>query len=315
MARPDFALETECLSFAFPFRQVLRDVTLSLPFASITTLAGLNGAGKSTLLRCLAGVEPRYTGHVRLFGLDTRKEPMKTRQLAGFLNDSFGFPSGQTVGQFLQYIAGLRGFTGAALKNTLDYTRDILRLSQDMWEMTAATLSGGLRQRVGLAGALVHQPRLVFLDEPVSMLDPPAKREFFNLLDTLRSNKITVLLSMHHLEEMATFSDNFIVLSEGQVIDHSALSVLDADGAAATSARRVYLKITGEAAAYSPLVLRCTGLKTVRCRGSEMVLELRASDADIAALVRLLVLNKMPLVSFRVAAFSLDDLFQRGAVS
>lgn len=311
MANTHIAVQTEGLSFALPFRQVLVDVALSLPVATITSLVGLNGAGKSTLLRCLAGVEPRYTGCIRILGHDSRKEPLKTRRILGFLSDTFGFPNGQTVGQFLEYMAGLRGFSGLALKDTVMQTRDMMSFSSDIWGMTTTSLSGGVRQRVALAGALVHQPRVLLLDEPTALLDTAARRELFAVLDMLRDNSVTVLLSIPNTEDAAMVTDNTILLAAGRMIDADASWPKDKDS---VQARRIQLQVVGEAATYQSLVSECTGIKTVRCYHDAMRLEFRASDADLSKLIRLLVLKKMPIVSFNVRAYTVDDDLQTVAL-
>lgn len=212
-------IAVENLVFDYPGLRALHGVSFEIMPGSITALVGPNGAGKTTLLRCIASLETPVAGHVQVDGLDVHKFPRDCHRLMGYLSDFFGLYDELTVEQCLRHRAGAQeiapGRQAALVQQAAERTGLAARLGQK-----AGQLSRGLRQRLAIAQAILHEPRVVLLDEPASGLDPEARHELSQLLTRLRGDGMTLLVSSHILAELADYSTHMMILREGRVLEH-----------------------------------------------------------------------------------------------
>jgi ABC-2 type transport system ATP-binding protein len=215
--REPLAVEVQDLSFSYGDRQALSDVSFSIARGEIFSLLGPNGGGKTTLFKLLATLVPCQSGTVRIFGYNLRGD---TRALRRRLGVVFQYPSVDgklTVAENLAHHGHLYNMTGHRLKERIAAILDRLGLTVRADDLVE-TLSGGLRRRVELAKALLHEPELLVLDEPSTGLDPSARREFFNYLVHLRENEgVTIVLTTHHMEE-AERCDRIGILHQGRLV-------------------------------------------------------------------------------------------------
>lgn len=197
-------------------RRVFDDFTWSMG-TGLTGLLGPNGAGKSTLLRVLAGLQSVDAGVLALDGATFAADPSAWRGRVGYLPQDFGLYPALSVRETLEHFAGLKGYTAAgARRDAVDWWLQTVNL----WEVqhdAVRTLSGGMRQRVGLAIALCGGPRLVLLDEPTTGLDPDERRRLYDVLrDVARS--AVVILSTHITEDVVGMADHIVRLEHGRVV-------------------------------------------------------------------------------------------------
>ncbi|MCD6324639.1 MAG: ABC transporter ATP-binding protein, partial [Desulfurococcales archaeon] len=195
--------------------QALMGVTFSVPKGCIAGLVGPNGAGKTTTLKIAQGVLRRDYGDVKVLGYDPWDEGDSVRRLVGFLPEAPQFPSAP-VWRLLTHVAELKS-PGEAEREV----RRVVRLTgiKDIIRRSARKLSGGFRQRVALALALIGEPRLLLLDEPASNLDPNARTQLYDLLQTLRRDYgIDIVVSTHILAEARDIVDYLDVISKGLVV-------------------------------------------------------------------------------------------------
>jgi ABC-2 type transport system ATP-binding protein len=199
-------------------------LTMEVPAGSVFGLLGPNGAGKTTTLRLLAGLTRATAGRASVAGLDVATDPLGVRRRLGYLEQdprAYGWMTGREQLQLLGRLHGLEGYQlEAAVGDALD--RVDLRTAADR---RAATYSGGMRQRLGIAGALVHRPPVVILDEPVSVLDPEGRRDVLNLIAALRGST-TVLFSTHVLADVERICDRVGILDHGRLVVEGELGVL-----------------------------------------------------------------------------------------
>jgi len=215
-------IEVNNLSYRYATQQALRDVTFTLEPATITALVGPNGAGKSTLLRCMAALDSPFSGDIKLWGRDTHESPRACHELLGFLSDQFGLYDDLTIEQSLGYMAMAHHLPQQTWQPRVELVSRQLGLADRMRQKTGE-LSRGLRQRVAIAQAIMHQPKLLLLDEPASGLDPEARHELSSLLKLLRGEGMTIVVSSHILAELADYSTHMLVLREGVIRSHQAL--------------------------------------------------------------------------------------------
>ena len=211
-------IRVENLIFDYPGKRVLDDISFRLPKGSITALVGANGVGKTTLMRCMAALHAPLSGTVYLDGLDVQEQPRESHRLLGYLPDFFGLYNELTVSQHLIFAAQSHDRWGQERDRMVRRTAERLRLTERMNER-AAQLSRGWRQRLGIAQAIIHEPRLLFLDEPASGLDPAARRDLSELFQSLRDLGMTLLVSSHILAELAEYSTHMLTLHDGKNLE------------------------------------------------------------------------------------------------
>jgi ABC-2 type transport system ATP-binding protein len=207
------------LSFNYPGVRALDNVSFHLPAGSITALVGPNGAGKTTLLRCLAALEEPVAGAIEINSVDVLAEPRRCHRQLGYLSDFFGLYEQLTVRQCLLHAAAVNGVPPEDEATTA--VRAATRLGiADRLDVPARALSRGLRQRLGTAQAIVHEPKVLLLDEPASGLDPEARHSLAKLFLQLRNEGMTLLVSSHILAELEEYSTEMLVLRQGRIVSH-----------------------------------------------------------------------------------------------
>ncbi|AMC35821.1 ABC transporter ATP-binding protein [Janthinobacterium sp. B9-8] len=226
------------LTFDYPGHRALNQLNLSVERGSVTALVGANGAGKTTLMRCIAGLETPLSGSIAVAGLDVQEEPRAVHRQMGYLSDFFGLYQDLTVAQCLEYAAASQGLAKEAIAAAISSTAQRLSL-QDRLGQKASSLSRGLRQRVAIGQAIIHAPQVLLLDEPASGLDPEARNELAILFRQLQASGMTLLVSSHILAELEAYSSHMLVLKDGKILEHRALS----NGSHGTSSRALQLSL------------------------------------------------------------------------
>jgi ABC-2 type transport system ATP-binding protein len=194
----------------------LKDVSLTLN-NGMFGLLGPNGAGKSSLMRTIATLQEADNGTVFLDDLDVLKNKTEVRQILGYLPQEFGVYPKISAERMLDHIAQLKGINNASERKELvcDLLENV-NLSKDR-KKHLGTFSGGMKQRFGIAQALIGNPKLIIVDEPTAGLDPAERNRFYNLLSQLGENTI-VILSTHIVEDVSTLCSNFAIIFQGEVL-------------------------------------------------------------------------------------------------
>jgi len=197
----------------------LRDFSLELE-AGVLGLLGPNGAGKSTLMRILATVTARTGGIVTWNGVDIAEHPDNLRQVLGYLPQDFGLYPNLNALEFLEYMAAIKGLDGKSAKRRIDELLQLVNLV-DSAKRPLGGYSGGMKQRVGIAQALLNDPQLLIVDEPTAGLDPEERVRFRNLLADLAGERI-VILSTHIVSDVEATATSIAIINKGQRITHAA---------------------------------------------------------------------------------------------
>lgn len=205
----------------------LDDFSLDIARGEIVCLLGPNGSGKTTFIRLLAGFMSPTAGTLQVAGFDLQREPMQARQCIGYAPESAPMYRHMRVGEFLAFMARLRQVPARQVREAVARVAEQLALTHKL-DAPMPTLSRGYRQRVCIAQALVHEPKLLILDEPSNGLDPRQIIEMRQLIRSL-SNHYTVLMSSHILSEVARTADRVVVLLEGQIKGQRGVNPSDTD--------------------------------------------------------------------------------------
>lgn len=208
-------IEVNQLTKQFGAKKVVDDVSFVLAPNTATALIGPNGAGKTTTLSMLAGLMTPTTGNIVMPGVKD------VRTAIGFLPQYPQFYSWLTALEYMEMVANLSGVEKRTIKDRCKKMLCFVGLEQVMHKKTV-TFSGGMKQRLGIAQALIHEPKLLLLDEPVSALDPVGRREVMNLLKEVQQHT-TILYSTHILNDAEEMTDQLLFLREGRLVEQGSL--------------------------------------------------------------------------------------------
>jgi len=215
-AMPDLAVHTEALRKTFGNLVAVDDVSLTIHRGEVFGLLGPNGSGKTTTIRMLTGLLAPTSGGATVTGIDVVRRPDEVRRVIGYMSQKFGLYDDLTIRENLRFYASVYGLHGAAREARMEELLRDLRLARRAEQM-AGTLSGGWKQRLALACATAHRPRMLFLDEPTAGVDPAARRLFWELIHELARNGTTIIVTTHYMDEAAR-CERLAFMSRGKLI-------------------------------------------------------------------------------------------------
>ena len=195
-------------------------VSLEVKEASIFGFLGPNGAGKTTTIRLLCGLLPPTSGRASVVGFDLNKQSDRIKESIGYMSQRFSLYGDLTVRQNLEFYAGIYRLERRRRKARIDFALQMAGLRGEEHRLTDS-LAGGVKQRLALGAAILHEPRLIFLDEPTSGVDPASRREFWDLIHDMRRRGVTVFVTTHYLDE-AEHCDRLVLIYSGRKIAEAA---------------------------------------------------------------------------------------------
>lgn len=194
----------------------LKDINMEIP-TGMFGLLGPNGAGKSTLMRILVALMESTSGDVDIFGYNLQRERKEVRGILGYLPQDFRFFAKYKTYEFLDYAARLSGMNnGSKRKKVVNEMLESVGLF-DVRERYASKLSGGMKRRLGIAQALIHNPKLIIVDEPTTGLDPEERIRFRNLLANISEQDVTIILSTHIVGDISSSCNSMALMNEGEI--------------------------------------------------------------------------------------------------
>ena len=291
-------IELNGVSKSFGPIHAVRDVSFSLKEGEIVALVGHNGAGKTTLIKMMLGLIRPTAGTVRVLGEDPSTGAAEVRTRLGYLPENVSFNPALTGTETLNFYAALKRAGRGQIRGLLE--RVGLAHAADR---RVRTYSKGMRQRLGLAQALLGQPKVLLLDEPTTGLDPASRRDFYRFLDELRESGSTILLSSHALSELEGRADHVIIVGRGVKIADGTLDELRRIARLPTKIRvRLADDPQGDAARLSASAL---GWRPVNGH----MLEIDAAPEDKLALLRSAVADSAAIADLDVTPPTLDELY------
>ena len=245
VARPSAALHVKGLRKAFAAR-VVDDLDLTVRAGELYALLGPNGAGKTTTLRMVAGLLPPDVGSIEIFGIDALANPAAAKRITAWLPDEPMLYDKLSPVEYLEFIAGLWGVEASRAERNARELLDILELTPHR-HARCEGFSRGMKQKVALAGALIHDPSLIMLDEPLTGLDAAIARQVKDLLTARVRAGAAIILTTHILEVAERLADRIGILDRGRLVAEGTLAELKASaGRSSASLEDVFLAVTGQ---------------------------------------------------------------------
>ncbi len=285
----------------------LKNLSLEVPEGSIYGLIGPNGAGKTTLLRILATLlEPTY-GEVTVAGINILETPERVHPYIGFMSDRFSLYEDLRVWEYLDHFARCYRIGPSRRKRLIDEALELVGLTKRRDTLVGA-LSRGMRQRLCFARTLLHQPKILLLDEPASGIDPAGRIEFRELLKELGRAGCTILISSHILTEMTDFCTHIGIIEQGELLVSGPVEYVFQQLHGGLLIRvRVLAKAdrAAEVAREHPLI------KEAQVFDAQVDLLFEGNREDVPSVIRLLAQHEVPMIGFEVVERDLESIYLR----
>ena len=296
----NLVVETAGLRKDFGSIQALNDINLYVQEGEIFCIVGPDGAGKTTLIRILCGILPLSEGNVKILGRDIQKEKQKIKPNIGYLSQRFSLYGDLTVSENIDFFAEIH-----KEKDFLKRKEELLNFTRlaPFHERLAEHLSGGMKQKLALACTLIHRPKLIFLDEPTTGVDPVSRRDFWKILATLLKMSITIFLATPYLDE-AERCTRVALMNKGKVL------ICDEPGAVRQSIKEKVIElITGNIRLSATHLHDLKEISNVQIFGDRLHISISNVQVALAAINRVCEKANIPIISYREIIPSMEDAF------
>ncbi len=300
-------LEIQNLNKSFGPFKALNNLSLTVKDGELFGFVGANGAGKTTTMKICVGLEKADSGSVIIDGNSvlSGKESRALRGKVGYVPDFFGVYADLTASEYLHFFAGAYDIWGKAADTLTENLLELVNLS-DKADTQVDSLSRGMKQKLCVARALVQNPRILFLDEPASGLDPKARHELKEILKNLSAMGKTIIISSHILPELIEMCSSIGIISHGEMKFNG--SVGDALSLS-SGAEHIEITFAGEPGRALSLIRECPFVKTAEVINNMISLTAAAGDAEYAGLLKKLVLNDVPVLTFSKKREDVENVF------
>jgi len=300
-------IETRHLSRRFGRVLAVQDLNLTIPEGAIYGFIGPNGAGKTTTLRLLAGLLAPTSGEVYIAGERLDGASLKVRHLLGYMPDFFGLYPDLQVWEYLDFFARCYGVPAEQRQQAIEDLLELVDLAGKR-QAYVQTLSRGMQQRLCLAHALVHDPKILLLDEPASGLDPQARVEMRELLRELRSMGKTIMVNSHILSELEEICDHIGIIERGRLLASGPISEIRRE---VLEGRRVRVQVLGRQDELLAYLRQKPEVQDPQLLPFGVELLFLGDESALAGLLRDLLGAGFAVVSFTEESRDLEDLFFR----
>jgi ABC-2 type transport system ATP-binding protein len=302
-------IDVEQIRKSFDGTHALDGFTLHVGPGELFGLVGPNGAGKTTLMKVLSTLLPMDRGTVQIGGLEVKMNPREVKRMIGYLPDQPGVYQDMSVREFLEFFADAFQLTGARQRAAVDRALQRSGLA-DRSGNSVEQLSFGMKQRLVLAKTLLHDPKVLLLDEPATGLDPLARIELREQLKALQAEGVTILISSHILSDLEDICTQIALIGAGR-------NATDAEGHSILQLRapqapvRIYeIELIGDSPHAAAIVNSTAGARTLESSAGRLVVEITGADEQVAALLRTLVVGGVNVLRFDHRALDLEERYR-----
>jgi ABC-2 type transport system ATP-binding protein len=284
-------------------------VTLQIPSGECFGLIGSNGAGKTTTMRVLATLLVPSGGKASIAGHDVVADHLAVRRIIGYMPEVFSVYKELTVEEFLDYTAAAYGFRREEKRRRVESVVALTDLGGKL-KAGCDSLSRGMKQRLFLARALVHDPQVLLLDEPTAGLDPAARVEFRQIMRELTASGKTTIISSHILPELAEFCTSVGIVERGKLVASGSIAEMLTT---IRGPRTIEVDVAGDAHVVAAILRARAGVESVRADGARATIIYNGPREDAASLLRALVEGGVAVIAFGERQSSLEDIFMKVA--
>ena len=301
-------IEIKDLSKRFGNHVVLDNISLSIPQQKIFGIIGESGSGKTTLLKTIIGFWRSDAGKIQFEGRDLEKNTKFIRQIVGFATQDSGVYPKLTVKENLKYFGSLSNVPSSTLKSNIEKVLKFVELDYAKNELTE-NLSGGMMRRLDIACALIHNPRILILDEPTEDLDPLLRRDIMNLIRRINSDSTTVIITSHLLDETEDLCDEIAILHNGKVLKHGTPEQLRDSF---SKEEEVIVNLNSKK--YQTLMAKLKNHKkqisSMKVDNGKLVIRTRSAEPVLVEVLRTIDRSKDKLLEIDVRKASLGEVFE-----
>lgn len=301
-------IEVKNLTRNFNYVKAVDNISFNFESGSVYGFIGPNGAGKTTTIRIMSTIDQPNSGDVLFDGISVIDNPEQVRRVLGYMPDALPENHDIKVWEYLDFFARAYGLKGAYRTRTLRHVEEFTGLGE-LREKNLKALSKGMKQRVCLARALVHDPHVLIMDEPANGLDPRARLELRELVKVLAGQGKAILISSHILSELEDMCDGAIIIEKGRLLSSGTLDELGRQHRQ-TEKTTVSIRFLDDGNEMLKKVLQQPGIEAARLSGNmEVIAELNGGDEACAAMVAGLFRDGCRIAEFRQQALGLEELF------
>ncbi|HTM90528.1 MAG TPA: ABC transporter ATP-binding protein [Terriglobales bacterium] len=299
----------ECTQLRKEFGDVVavRDLSLTIPEKEIYGLIGPNGAGKTTTIRLACGLLTPTLGTVRVAGVDVNHSPEEAQQYIGYLADFFSVYENLKVWEYVDYFAHAYKLPETAISTRVAEVIAEVNLESKR-DAFIAGLSRGMKQRLGIARAIIHRPKVLLLDEPASGLDPKARIQLRELLCSLRDKGTTILISSHILTELEGLCTSIGIMEKGRLVRSGKMEEIAADGVRSLLVRMAWV---GDSELAEGKLRRSPLVSEICLADSSAVFRFSGSEEELSGLLAMLVGEGIRVISFGEVKQTVEDVYMK----
>ena len=300
-------IETQDLTKKYDKLTVVDHLNLHVAKNEIFGLLGPNGAGKTTTILMLLGLTEPASGSIRVCGFDPIRESLKVKRLVGYTPEKVGFYENLTPRENLKFIAELNNISETESHNRIEQLLEAVGLTEAA-DSEVGTFSRGMKQRLGIADALVKKPEVVIFDEPTAGLDPEGINQVIELIASLPKAGTTVVMCSHRLYEVQKICHSIGILSRGKMVVQDSLDQLGRQ--AFTEGRfRIEVETAQPSSQLIDTIRGINGVLKVETEGNRLLI---STESDIRAeIAKTVIESNIPLIQMKVQEFNLDDLYMK----
>ncbi|MCI8264998.1 MAG: ABC transporter ATP-binding protein [Lachnospiraceae bacterium] len=285
----------------------VRQLSLHIPEGDLFGFVGPNGAGKTTTIRMVCGLLRATSGSIKIGNIKGAVGSKEMKRMIGYVPDFFGVYDNLKVREYMDMYGSMYGMYARETAKLADDLLELVNLS-DKKEVYVDTLSRGMKQRLCVARALLHNPKLLLLDEPSSGLDPRARVEMKELLKNLHSMGKTILISSHILSELSEMCTSIGIMNHGQLITAGRIEEIMYQ---LSGGKRIHIQISSEMETAVRILKEHAGVVLESVMENEAIITNSGTDEEISALIGALLQNKVILTGFYKEEGNLESLFMQ----
>lgn len=285
----------------------VRQLSLHIPEGDLFGFVGSNGAGKTTTIRMVCGLLRATSGSIKIGNIKGAVGSKEMKRMIGYVPDFFGVYDNLKVREYMDMYGSMYGMYARETAKLADDLLELVNLS-DKKEVYVDTLSRGMKQRLCVARALLHNPKLLLLDEPSSGLDPRARVEMKELLKNLHSMGKTILISSHILSELSEMCTSIGIMNHGQLITAGRIEEIMYQ---LSGGKRIHIQISSEMETAVRILKEHAGVVLESVMENEVIITNSGTDEEISALIGALLQNKVILTGFYKEEGNLESLFMQ----